>query len=89
MTAVEYAIKRLDAATMSYQGRISEGSFQNLLPHLNAEINTLRIRSEGGDAEEASLIGADIFGRKFNIIIDRYCLSARANYVFLAAHKNT
>lgn len=87
--AKDYEIKRLDAATVSYQGGIVEGSFQALLAQLTPETTTLRIRSGGGNAEEAMLIGNQIIDQNLSLIVDGYCLSACANYVFLAAPKKT
>lgn len=87
--AKDYEIKRLDAATVSYQGGIVEGSFQALLAQLTPETTTLRIRSNGGNAEEAILIGNRIIDQNLSLIVDGYCLSACANYVFLAAPKKT
>ena len=87
--AEDYEIKRLDAATVSYQGGIVKGSFQALLAHLTPETTTLRIRSLGGDGEEAMLIGNQIIDQNLSLVVDGYCLSACANYVFLAAPKKT
>lgn len=87
--AKDYEIKRLDAATVSYQGGIVEGSFQALLAQLTPETTTLRIRSNGGNAEEAMLIGNQIIDQNLSLVVDGYCLSACANYVFLAAPKKT
>lgn len=87
--AEDYEIKRLDAATIFYQGKIVEGSFQALLALLTPETTTLRIRSGGGNAEEAMLIGNQIIDQNLSLILDGYCLSACANYVFLAAPKKT
>ena len=85
--AEDYEIKRLDAATVSYQGEIVEGSFQALLAQLTPETTTLRVRSGGGNAEEAMLIGNQIIDQNLSLVVDGYCLSACANYVFLAAPK--
>lgn len=87
--AKDYEIKRLDAATIFYQGSIVKGSFQALLAQLTPETTTLRIRSNGGNAEEAMLIGNQIIDQNLNLIVDGYCLSSCANYVFLAAPKKT
>jgi hypothetical protein len=87
--AEDYEIKRLDAATVSYQGGIVKGSFQALLAHLTPETTTLRVRSQGGDGEEAMLIGNQIIDQNLSLIVDAYCLSACANYVFLAAPKKS
>lgn len=87
--AEEYEIKRLDAATVSYQGRIVKGSFQALRAQLTSETTTLRIRSSGGDGEEAMLIGNQIIDQNLGLIVDGYCMSSCANYLFLAAQKKS
>lgn len=65
--AKDYEIKRLDAATVSYQGGIVEGSFQALLAQLTPETTTIRIRSGGGNAEEAMLIGNQIIDQNLSL----------------------
>ena len=80
--AEDYEIKRLDAATVAYQGGIVKGSFQALLAHLTPETTTLRVSSQGGDGEEAMLIGNQIIDQNLSLVVDGYCLSACANYVF-------
>ncbi|MFC3176426.1 hypothetical protein [Undibacterium amnicola] len=79
----------MDTATVSYQGEIVKGSFQALLAHLTPETTTLRVRSSGGDGEEAMLIGNQIIDQNLSLVVDGYCMSSCANYLFLAARKKS
>lgn len=83
--ASDYTIKQIDANTLSYQGKIIEGSALNLGTKLNSEIHQLRITSRGGNAREAMLIGRLLSEKEISVIVDQYCIAACANYVFLGA----
>lgn len=83
--AADYSIKQIDSQTLSYQGRISEGSSQELRSKFNTDIRHLRITSQGGSAREAMLLGRFLSENNITLIVDQYCIEACANYLFLGA----
>lgn len=83
--ASDYTIKQIDTNTLSYQGKIVEGSALDLGTKLNPEIRQLRITSRGGNVREAMLIGRLLSEKGIAVIVDQYCIAACANYVFLGA----
>lgn len=85
VNASDYTIKQIDAHTLSYQGKIIEGSALDLDAKFNSEIHQLRITSQGGNAREAMLIGRLLSEKGIAVIVDQYCIAACANYVFLGA----
>ncbi len=52
---------------------------------LFAENDTLIIRSPGGDSDHAIVIGNIVRARSMKVVVDDYCISACAQYIFLAA----
>ncbi|MES2103954.1 MAG: hypothetical protein V4634_08040 [Pseudomonadota bacterium] len=80
-----YQIRRIDSGTIAYQGQISKGSRQHLLPFLDAATTTLVVTSEGGSAEEGMLIADELRKRNIRLVVEKYCMSSCANYLFLAA----
>lgn len=80
-----YQIRRIDSGTIAFQGQIVKGSRQDLLAQLDSATTTLIVTSEGGSAEEGILIAEDLRKRNIQLVVEKYCLSSCANYLFLAA----
>lgn len=59
--------------------------FKEATDHARA-IDTVIVDSQGGDMSSALDIANLIHRRKFNIVVDRRCFSACANYLFPAGH---
>lgn len=83
--AAEYAIKRIDSSTLSFRGKIVEGSAQELMSQLTTETRLLQITSQGGSQVEAILMGKLLSEQNMTLVVDQYCIAACANYVFLGA----
>ncbi|HTD03790.1 hypothetical protein [Undibacterium sp.] len=84
-----YQIRRIDSGTIAYEGQISKGSRQHLLRYLNDATSTLIVTSEGGSAEEGMLIAEELRKRNIRLIVEKYCMSSCANYLFLAAQQKS
>ncbi len=84
-----YQIRRIDSGTVSYRGEIGKGSRQHLLRYLDAATTTLVITSEGGSADEGMLMAEELRSRNIRLVVDKYCMSSCANYLFLAALQKT
>jgi len=80
-----YQIRRIDRGTIAYEGPISKGSRQHLLPFLDAATTTLIVTSTGGSAEEGMLMAEELRKRHIRLVVEKYCMSSCANYLFLAA----
>lgn len=87
--AADYTIQQIDPQTLRYHGKIVEGSASDLRSRFNAEIRQLRITSPGGSAQEAMLIGRLLAEKGTSLVVDRYCIAACANYLFLGAKTKT
>lgn len=72
---------------VQFKGVLNQESVTALISKIKAGQKTLLIESEGGDAASGQLLGQYIASNEVTVIISRYCLSACANYVFLAASK--
>ncbi|MYM36694.1 hypothetical protein GTP38_20390 [Duganella sp. FT94W] len=58
-----------------------------ILGHLNSGAHTLIINSSGGDACAGILLAREITARKTFVIVEKFCFSSCANYIFLPAYK--
>ena len=70
-------------------GRIEPGDaavIQREMSHLNV-VPSVVISSPGGDAVESLIIARQIRRRKASVVVDGYCLSACAQYIFVAGVK--
>jgi len=73
---------------VKYDGKITlkgASDLKKLL--LQSKIDTLIISSAGGDARAALVIGKMVRDLHLNVVVERYCISACAQYVFVAAHE--
>lgn len=77
--------KRLDEATLAFRGRIREGTGRRMASMLDNEVDTLVITSRGGRVSSGVRMGELVLEHDLDVIVERYCLSSCANYVFLAS----
>jgi len=68
-----------------FDGYIDHDAYVELRRHLHGGARSIVVRSPGGSAKFGQLIGQEIARREISVTVDKYCLSACANYVFLAA----
>lgn len=78
---------RLDEKTLAFRGPILPGSYEEMKDMLDAQVRTLVVTSVGGEVEPAIRMGKLIWERKLNVVVQHYCLSSCANYLFLAGYK--
>jgi hypothetical protein len=71
--------------TLSIRGTINDQSAADFLRLINPNIKEIRLTSLGGLAEPAIKIGAEIRARNLRVVVDRYCFSACASYIFLGS----
>ncbi|MFB6285349.1 MAG: hypothetical protein ABEK03_02060 [Candidatus Bipolaricaulia bacterium] len=77
--------KRLDERTLAFQGPIRQGSFSQMEAMFDGAVDTLVITSQGGRVAPGVRIGELVLQEKLDVIVERYCLSSCANYIFLAS----
>jgi hypothetical protein len=86
--AEESSLKR-EGNLLRFSGEISLDSAKALVDRLSPGIETLVVTSMGGDARAGQIIAREVIQRKIKVIVDKYCLSSCANYIFLAAASKT
>ncbi|GGC93883.1 hypothetical protein [Undibacterium terreum] len=84
-----YQIRRIDSSTVAYHGVIGKGSTRHLLPFLDAGTDTLVVTSAGGSADEGMRLAEELRKRHIRLVVDKYCMSSCANYLFLAARQKS
>ncbi|MFZ6735190.1 hypothetical protein ACO0LG_24935 [Undibacterium sp. Ji42W] len=70
-------------------GEIVDEDAKQIEEYLGTGIETIIVRSGGGSVVGALEIAKEINKRKINLIVDKYCLSSCANYLFIAAYKKS
>ncbi len=80
---------RLDEATLAFKGPIREGSFEQMRTKLDDRVDTLVITSRGGRVASGVRMGKLVLEQNLDVVVERYCLSSCANYVFLAGAQKT
>ena len=78
-----------EGSVLRFTGGIDKESEKVILQHLRSGVNTLIVNSEGGDVGSGQAIAFEIIKQKVNVIVDKYCFSACANYLFLAAKEKS
>ncbi|WGL60664.1 hypothetical protein QEJ31_03485 [Pigmentibacter sp. JX0631] len=77
---------RVDKFSIKFSGEISAGDKTNLLNIIKRTDKRLYLNSEGGDAEEALKIANFLLPYRLHVIVDGYCASSCANYLFTAGN---
>lgn len=73
--------------TIQFKGAINTESVKALLNQNSGKKKIILIDSEGGDASAGLMLGRYIVKNKLSVIVNKYCYSACANYVFLSASR--
>lgn len=79
----------LDGNKVIYAGDIGEEANTTLfeLYRKNKQINTLKIKSKGGEINVGMELAEFVYTNKLNVEVDDYCFSSCANYVFPSGMK--
>lgn len=77
----------VDKGTMRFEGYIEEDDIARFNEIVNENINTLIVRSGGGDVLAAIPIAEKIQRKKMDIVVDGLCVSSCADYFFIAAKR--
>jgi hypothetical protein len=75
---------RISSAALSLNGTIGKGTFDEFNRKLDHEISEIWLNSGGGNVREALKIANIIRERKLKIVVNGFCISSCANYLFLA-----
>lgn len=75
--------------TLRFTGEINEESEKAIVQHLRSGASTLIVNSEGGSAGSGQTIAFEIIKQNASVIVDKYCMSSCANYLFLAAKEKS
>jgi len=79
--------ERVDETTLRFSGHIQSGDSESLESILKPEDKTLYLDSRGGDAEVGVRLALKILPNKMTVIVDGFCASSCANYLFTAGYK--
>ena len=77
----------VSGSTLVYNGRIDEESytlFRRASDESGDDVTAIRINSRGGDVRSAIKIGHWIYDQGMDVVVDTYCFSSCANYIFTA-----
>lgn len=77
--------ERLDETTLAYKGPIRDGTAEEMASMVDDDVTTLVITSRGGRVSSGVRMGELVIEHDLDVIVERYCLSSCANYVFLAS----
>jgi hypothetical protein len=83
-----FKVSRIDD-TLQFDGDISHTSFLAIKDFLDNGVTTIIINSGGGDGEAGLSIAEEMAKREINLIVDKYCISSCANYLFVTAKKKS
>lgn len=75
--------------TLRMTGEIIDEDAKRIEAYLHSGIETIIVRSGGGSVVGALEIAREMNKRKISLIVDKYCLSSCANYLFVAAYKKS
>lgn len=70
-------------------GEIVDADVKPMLAYLRKGVETIVVRSGGGSVVGALAMAKEINKRKIHLIVDRYCMSSCANYLFVAAYRKS
>lgn len=81
---------RLDAKNknvLHFQGAITPATATEMTAYLDGGIDTVIVTSGGGDGAAGLSIGKTFRQRHITVIVEKYCFSSCANYLFIGAVK--
>jgi hypothetical protein len=73
--------------TLKFEGQVIEGEARRFHEKFSDKITRIVVDSPGGLVSEGLLIGNTLYGRDITVEVQGICLSACANYFFLAAKR--
>lgn len=77
---------RLNSQTLTFSGSIAADEFERFQEKYSADVRTLHVKSTGGVAIVGLQIGEVLAQNPdLTVIVDDYCMSSCANYLFTAA----
>lgn len=82
-------ITRIDAHTLLLKGSIERGDAAKLERMYAPGTTLLKVRSVGGDSEDAMRMGGFIHDKQLDLEVEAGCASSCANYLFPAARHKT
>jgi ATP-dependent protease ClpP protease subunit len=77
----------VDKGTIRFEGYIEESDIARFDEIMNKDIDTLIVRSGGGDVLAAIPIAEKIQKKNMDIVVDGLCVSSCADYFFIAAKR--
>jgi hypothetical protein len=86
-TAIAGAWDEIDRKTLKFSGHIENGDLERLEAVLTPEVKVLYVDSTGGDAEVALHIALKLLANQLTVIVDGFCASSCANYLFTVGVK--
>lgn len=79
--------ERVNGTTLRFSGHIQNGDLESLESILTPEDTTLYLDSRGGDAEVGVRLAIKLLPNKMTVIVDGFCASSCANYLFTVGYK--
>ena len=76
-------------ATLRIAGTIMTGDADKVRALMGPGIERVVVKSGGGNAEEGIAIGELLLGRDVQVVVDSFCMSACANYIFTSGRHRT
>lgn len=77
--------KKIDAHTLSFKGEIEPDEYKKFSTLFSPEITELRVDSKGGETGAGIKMGFALLDHPVKIVVEGYCVSSCANYLFLGA----
>jgi len=83
----EFRIDEKDKNVLHFHGSITSATPEAMERYLDAGVDTVVITSGGGDGEAGLRIGKAFRQHQITVIVEEYCFSSCANYLFIGATK--
>ena len=78
---------RKSAQTLVLSGRIRAKTYEAFMRNVDGRVTEIVVNSVGGGVEPALKIAEEIERRGLRVVVQGYCLSSCANYLFLAGRE--
>lgn len=79
--------ERINETSLRFSGHIEKGDLEKLESTLQSDDKTLYLDSKGGDAEVGVRLALKLLPNKMTVIVDGFCASSCANYLFTVGFK--
>lgn len=87
-SAEDFSVKKT-GHVLIFEGSITKDAFESVRNHLDRHTAVLLIDSIGGDGEAGLAIAKEIRKRNLLVVVNKYCLSSCANYIFVGARRKS